>query len=73
MATTKNRINVSLSDQTKKALSKLAARDQVPTATFAARMIETALELEEDQVWNELAEKRDTKNARFVTHQKAWK
>lgn len=73
MATTKTRLNVSLSDDTKAAISKLAARDQVPDATFAARLIETALELEEDQVWDELATQRDTKNARFVSHEEAWK
>lgn len=72
MATTKSRINISLSDDTKEAISKLALRDQVPAATFAAHLIETALELEEDQVWEKLAKQRDTKNARFVSHEEAW-
>lgn len=73
MPTTKTRINVSLPDEMRQALSKIAKRDNVPEATKAARLIETALELEEDRVWNEVADKRDQKNARFVPHQKAWK
>jgi hypothetical protein len=72
MATTKSRINISLSDDTKQAISKLASRHQVPPATFAVRLIETALELEEDQVWDQLAQKRDTKNAQYVSHKDAW-
>ena len=73
MPTTKSRLNVSLPDEIKAALRKLAARDHVPEATKAARLIEIALEIEEDQVWDALAAKRDTKGARFVSHQQAWK
>lgn len=73
MATTKTRINISLPDDTKEAIAKLASQAQVPPATFAVRLIETALELEEDQVWDTLAAERDTKKARFVPHAKTWK
>jgi len=72
MPTTKSRINISLSEETKEALQKLSYRDRVPAATKAARLIEVALEIEEDKIWNELAEKRDNKNARFLSHKKAW-
>ena len=73
MATTKTRINISLSDEVKEALDKLARRDQVPQATKAVRLLEIALELEEDQVWNRIASRRDVKNARYLSHNKAWK
>lgn len=73
MPTTKTRLNISLSDEMKVALRKLAARDRVPEATKAARLIEVALEVEEDQVWDTLAAKRDTKRARFISHKRAWK
>lgn len=73
MPTTKSRLNISLSDEMKIALKKLAARDRVPEATKAVRLIETALEIEEDLVWNALAVKRDTKKARFFSHKQAWK
>lgn len=55
------------------ALERLAHRDRVPQATKAARLLEIALELEEDQVWDTIARKRDVKNARFIPHNKAWK
>jgi len=55
-----------------KALTTLARRDNIPQATKAVRLLETAIELEEDQVWDALAKKRDTKGARFVSHESAW-
>lgn len=73
MPTLKSRINVSLSDDIKLALKRLAARDHIPEATKAARLIEVALEIEEDQLWNARAEKRDIRGARFVPHKRAWK
>lgn len=54
-------------------LRKLAKRDHIPEATKAARLLETALELEEDYLWNMLAETRDHKQARFIPHARAWK
>lgn len=68
----KSRINITLSADAKKAISKLAARDEVPDATLAARLIETALELEEDLVWDKLAKQRDSKQATFIPHKQAW-
>ena len=73
MPTTKARINISLPDEVKEALSKLAKRDRMPEATKAARLLEVALEVEEDLFWNQIAEKRDKKQARFITHASAWK
>lgn len=72
MPTTKARINISLPDEVKTALHRLAQRDQVPEATKAARLIELALELEEDRIWNEIAENRDKKRAKFIPHVSAW-
>ena len=73
MSTTKTRINISVSYDVREALAKLARRDQVPRATKAVRLLETALELEEDQVWDTIARQRDSKNARYLSHEKAWK
>lgn len=73
MATTKSRLNITLSDDSKNAIAKLAKRDKVPDATLAARLIDTALELEEDIVWDNLAAQRDTPLITFVSHDNAWK
>ena len=72
MATTKKRVNVSLSKSLEDALRKLAKRDQVPQATKAAELIRLAIELEEDQVWDEIVSKRDTKKAKFISHEEVW-
>ncbi len=73
MAIAKARINVSLSDSAKEALTHLARRDRIPAATKAARLLELALELEEDHAFDVLAWQRDGKRARYVSHAKAWK
>jgi hypothetical protein len=73
MATTKSRINISLPEDVKAALVRLAARDQMPPATKAERLLEIGLELEEDQAWDQIAAKRDSKKARFLTHKQAFK
>jgi len=73
MSTIKTRINISLSEGVQEALAKLAHRDRVPTATKAARLLEAALEIEEDQAWDAMALKRDTVNAKFLSHSQAWK
>ena len=73
MPTTKARINVTLSPDVERALSRIAARDAVPAATKAAHLIRLALEIEEDEVLDVLARRRDTAKARFVPHRRAWK
>jgi len=57
----------------KEMLFKLARRERIPAATKAARLLEAALEMEEDQIWETIAQKRDTKRARYISHRKAWK
>ena len=72
MPTLKHRVNISLSDQLEKALMFLAKRDRVPQATKAADLLQKAIEIEEDSAWDRLANIRDTKKARYVSHEKAW-
>jgi predicted DNA-binding protein len=73
MSTSKKRLNISLPDDVSYALAQLARRDSVPQATKVARLLETALELEEDQAWEAIAEQRDKKNVRYIPHDKAWR
>ena len=72
MPTLKKRLNMSLPEDIEKALSMLAKRDDMPQATKALYLIRIALEMEEDDIWNALAEKRDTKDAKFMSHDDAW-
>lgn len=73
LTTNKTRLNISLPIGVRAALAKLAKRDQMPQATKAAKLLEVALELEEDQVWDTLAARRDTAKARYFSHSKAWR
>ena len=68
MSTAKSRINVSVPDDVKAALTELAKRDQLPTATKAERLIELGLEMEEDEIWDKIAASRDHKLSKFHTH-----
>lgn len=72
MPTLKKRLNMSLPEDVEAAVAALAERDDVPQATKALHLIQLALEIEEDDVWNAIAEKRDTKDAKFLSHEKAW-
>jgi hypothetical protein len=74
MATaTKQRIQVSMSRGVASALESISRRDRVPRATSAARLLEIALDLEEDLFFGKLAASRDTKDATFISHEDVWK
>lgn len=72
MPTSKKRLNLSLSKELEEALAILADRDDMPAARKAVELLETALAIEEDQIWDQIAESRDTKGATFVSHKEAW-
>lgn len=72
MATVKKRINLSIGRDVEKMLGMLAKRDRVPEATKATELLRIALEIEEDQIWATIAEKRDKKGARFISHENVW-
>ena len=72
MLTTKTRINISISRHARRALERLARRDEMPEATKAAQLIQHALECEEDEVWDRVATARDRRGAKFLSHNRAW-
>ena len=72
MATSKKRINISLPKDIEIVLEELADRDNVPMATKAIELIKAAIEIDEDEIWAKLAEERDTKDAKFISHKEAW-
>ena len=72
MPTTKTRLNITLSPEIEKAVKELATRDKISKAGKVAELLRSALETEEDRVWEELAEKRDARGAKFIPHKRAW-
>jgi predicted DNA-binding protein len=74
MATTKDRINISVSKETRELLEGLAKRDQQPLATKAAELLEEALELEEDRMLSAIADERLKGKVRWIKDSdKIWK
>ena len=74
MSTTKERINITTSKETRAILKEIAKRDRVPLATKAAELIDLALEIEEDIALGILSEERlSQKNIRWVPGSSAWK
>lgn len=72
MATSKKRINISLPKDIELTLSKLAERDDVPQATKAVSLLKMAIEIEEDDVLSAIAEERDSKDAKYISHKDTW-
>jgi hypothetical protein len=72
MPTTKKRLNLSLPKDIELALTSLSKRDGVQTATKALRMIELALEIEEDEIWQRIALNRDQKDVEYISHDDVW-
>jgi hypothetical protein len=72
MPTEKRRLNISLTKEIDQALTQIAQRDNVAQATKAIELLKKGLEIEEDTIWDSIANTRDSKNAKFVSHKKAW-
>jgi hypothetical protein len=73
MATRKKRINVTIPHRFFVFLEGVAKRDDVSLAKKALEWMEEGAELEEDVYFSRLAEERDTPDAKFVSHEEAWK
>ena len=72
MATEKRRLNISLTKEIDQVLTYIAQRDNVAQATKAIELLKKGLEIEEDTIWDSIANARDSRNAKFVSHKKVW-
>lgn len=72
MATTKQRINITADSHIEKSLKMLAKRDKMPVSAKALALLRVALELEEDMVWAEIADRRSNSGP-YIDHEKFWK
>ncbi len=73
MPTSKKRINISLPEELEEAVYYLAKRDKVPQATKIVELLKEAIEVEEDAIWAQIAEDRDTPDAEYLSHEEVWK
>ena len=72
MATTKRRLNITLSPEVDKLLTHIAKRDKVPEATKVSELLNISLALEEDKAFTLLAEKRLKEKTKKVSHKEVW-
>ena len=66
MPTVKKRINITVDKETDKILSILAKQEKVPKATITTRLLNDALELEEDLRLGRIAEHRVNDGSRYI-------
>lgn len=72
MATTKRRLNISLSKDVEGMVATLAKRDGVPEATKVSELLRTSLALEEDRALSLRAEARLGERGAKLTHAEVW-
>lgn len=72
MATTKRRLNITLSPEVDTLLTFIAKRDQVPEATKVAELLNISLALEEDQAFSLLADERLNIKGKILSHKEVW-
>lgn len=73
MPSTKNRINLTVPADIEQTLIRFAKRDDTSVATTALELIRRALEIEEDTALLTIAEQRESKRTKTVSHAQAWK
>lgn len=73
MATTKKRLNITLSETTEALVLSLAERDNVPAATKVRELLEQSLLLVEDEALSDLAEARlASLTEETLSHESVW-
>lgn len=72
MPTSKKRINISVDDAIYKALERLSIRRGESVAGTGLKLIEQALEFQEDLYFSRVADQRIKQNQKRISHHKAW-
>ena len=72
MPTVKRRINITVDDDLYRSLNKLSKKEKSSLSSVSLRLIEKAVELEEDLYFSRIADERLSKNQKRVPHDKAW-
>jgi len=73
MATTKERILITLGSGEARAIRAVAKREGRPRATIAARAVRHWLEDEEDRELVRIVRERDISGVKYLTHKEFWK
>jgi predicted DNA-binding protein len=73
MATTKQRVNITLTDEIFAALKQLSLKSKKTISGLGQELIEKALETNEDIHFSVKADERLKKKEKIISHDKAWK
>lgn len=73
MISTKYNIKLTVPADVNHALKRLAIRDKSNIASKTLELVKFALDFEEDEILLNIANKRETKKIRLITHANAWK
>jgi len=68
----KKRIYISVSPEVEEALGLLSTENKTPLATTASILLEKAIEIEEDKIWDQIALKRKNAGGKKYSHKEAW-
>jgi len=72
MPTQKKRINITIDDATYAAIERVAEERDESISRTSLRLIEEALEYQEDRYFSKVADSRLRKKQRRVSHDEAW-
>ena len=73
MATTKRRLNITLSPEAGALVTMIAKRDRVPEATKVSELLNISLALLEDKAFSILADTRlSDKKVKWLSHADVW-
>ena len=72
MPSAKKRINITINDETYKALEKLSEKRAKSISSVSLNLIEQASELQEDLHFSRIADERSTKREKRISHRKVW-
>lgn len=72
MATTKRRLNITLSPEVDALITLIAKRDKVPEATKVSELLNISLALEEDRALSLLADERMKIKGKKLSHAEVW-
>ena len=73
MPTKNPRVNITLEESEAGILSDLAKKEGKSVSRLAKELILESLERREDIVFSKIAESRDIKNAKRISHEDVWK
>lgn len=72
MPTSKKRINITIDDDIYTALVELSQKRSKSISSVSLSLIETALELQEDRYFSDIADERLEREERRIHHSGAW-